>query len=220
MPITVRNLFACAEITSFNSVLWGEKVKFDSPGVYIIAVSDNADDCTNPFPEAPIDENKIAGWIERDPELTIEGVSPTIEALSQRLSEFWIPDETVLYIGKATRLKERLRKFYRHDIGSEKDRHRGGHWLKTLGILEKLNVYYAMTDTFDSPPEKIEQALLQAFSAQVSEKSSNLDSIGRTVGDTEVFPMPFANREMDSNGKKRKNHGIKGRRIIHRNKKK
>lgn len=139
--------------------------------------------------------------------------------MSQRLSEFWIPDETVLYIGKATHLKKRLGQFYRNDIGSKKDTHRGGHWLKTLGILEQLYVYFASTENINPRPEEVEQALLQAFSDRISAKSRNPARIGRTVGTTELFPMPFANREMNSGGKKRKDHGIKGRRINHKKKK-
>ena len=220
MPITVKNLFAQANITTFSSVRWGERIQCNSSGVYIVAVSDDADKCLNPFEEAPIDKARVAGWIARVPDLKIDGGPPTVETLSQRLSEFWIPDETVLYIGKATRLKERLRKFYRHDIGSEKDRHRGGEWLKTLDILHALNVFYASTDEIDSTPETMEQALLQAFSEQVSANSRKLGRIGmtvnrkvnRTAGAAELFPMPFANREMNSGGKKRKDHGIKGRR--------
>lgn len=207
MPVCVKELYRILSIYSFESVRWEINVECDSQGVYMVAISEDAEKCVNPYEKAPINTARIAEWISRVPDMRIDGNLPTIETLSQRLSEFWIPDETILYIGKSKKLGERLKQFYRHKLGN-KAPHKGGVWLKTLDVLDDLHIYYAPTDEHDMTPEHIEQALLRQFMKRVSQNSRSIGRIGLTKGTDELFPIPFANRYVDFSGRHVKDHGI------------
>lgn len=63
-------------------------------------------------PPPPLDFPKLARWIDRVPSLALDGAKTTPEPLKERLSGFWLPDEVILYIGKATTLRSRVRGYY------------------------------------------------------------------------------------------------------------
>ena len=71
---------------------FGTRVRSDRPGVYLIELP-------APAATAPIDFNAVGRWIERVPALTLDGVQPTGRDLAARLHRFWLPAQTVLYIG-------------------------------------------------------------------------------------------------------------------------
>ena len=113
-------------------------------GIYIIK-------CPSPLPHAPLEDKLIETWItgaglfECD-KLTLENSSLKYMVTSVRsyLDSFWIPSETVLYIGKASNsntIGKRLNAFWHHELG-RKGPHRGGHWLKTLSNLNDLDVFW------------------------------------------------------------------------------
>jgi hypothetical protein len=49
---------------------------------------------------APLDTASIEAWLARVLTLRVDGSRPTVEVLSERLASFWIPGETVVYIGQ------------------------------------------------------------------------------------------------------------------------
>ena len=68
----------------------------------------------------------------------------SVLTLKDRLDKFWLPDENILYIGKTDcvgGLKKRIGQYYSTEIGERKP-HAGGHWIKTLNILNELFVHY------------------------------------------------------------------------------
>lgn len=122
---------------------WGSRVPCDAPGVYVIETPEL-------FARAPLDHAAIAGWLARVPTLRLDGVHPTAEQLADRLGAFWIAGETVVYVGLAgTSIAKRVRQFYRTALGDPRP-HAGGHWLKTLAVLDRLHVWWAETGDPDA----------------------------------------------------------------------
>ncbi len=55
-------------------------------------------------PTAPIELTRIGKWVERVPELRLDGERPTSKAVAARLAAFWLPSQPVLYIGASETL--------------------------------------------------------------------------------------------------------------------
>ena len=161
--------------------IWGSRVPRDGPGVYVIETPE-------PFARAPLDEATIAGWLARVATLRVDGVRRTAAELADRLGAFWIDGETVVYVGLAgTSVAKRVGQFYRTPLGDPRP-HAGGHWLKTLAILDRLHVWCAET----ADPDAAEASLFAAFAERHG---------GELV-------LPFAN--LEGAGRARKAHGITG----------
>ena len=173
---------------------FGTRVRSDRPGVYIIELP-------APLAAAPIDFNAVGRWIERVPSLTLDGVRPTGRDLAARLHRFWLPAQTVLYVGMSgASVGARVGAFVRTPLGDRRP-HAGGYWLKTLTGLERLRVWWAETDA----AEEYEDALLGAFAAAVPA------DVAEQLHDPEVV-LPFAN--LQTADKIRKRHGIAGALLI------
>jgi transcription elongation factor GreA len=146
--------------------------------------------------EVPVDRTALRGWIERVPSLELDGHRPTPHELAARLGAFWLPQESVVYIGRTTAsLAGRLAAFYRTPLGDPRP-HAGGHWLKTLSVLDRLLIWWAETDA----PEEYEDALLTAF-------GSGIDAAALGLYDPSLV-LPFANLQTALGV--RKQHGISG----------
>ena len=132
------------------------------------------------------------------PSLRLDRARPDVAELADMLARFWLPDETVLYIGKAgTSLRSRVGQLYRHVLGEPKP-HCGGSWMKATSVLTTCTVFWACTKT----PEDDETVLLREFMARVSDDSR------RSLQDPEL-PLPFANLEFRFDGTKLlKKHGL------------
>lgn len=197
MPSTIASLFKESGLELSGQVNWGEKVKDDCPGVYIVSVAEYPGSWVNPYHQAPIDQSRLSAWIKKADTMKIDGCRPTVEKLHERLSGFWLPDETILHIGKAgNSIRRRVGQYYQTGLGDAKP-HAGGHWLKTLSILDSLVVYWATAED----AEAMESNLLAAFIRNTSfEAKVSLFS--------REFPLPFANLEYPHGNRKR--HGISG----------
>lgn len=182
-------LLASVDLTPDGTVTWGERIPSILPGVYVI-------ETPAPLPEAPLDSRAIAAWITRVPNLRLDGRRPTPDQLADRLREFWIPDEPIIYIGLAgTNLRTRVGQFYRTPLGNRAP-HAGGHWLKTLTGLAAFRISWAETDD----PSRMEDELLVAFADRLSAAAR------ARLPDGPV--LPFAN--LETAAKTRKIHGISG----------
>jgi hypothetical protein len=110
---------------------------------------------------------------------------------------YWLPDESIIYIGKATTLGPRLGQYYSTPLGDKRP-HAGGHWIKTLSNLNALTVHYSEIEE-GHDPEQLERRMLVSFSKNVSAQSKALHP-------QPTLAIPFANLEIKGVG--RRNHGI------------
>ncbi len=171
-------------------VTFGTPVRSNKPGVYVVELA-------APLAAAPVDFNVVGRWLERVPTLTLDGARPTGRDLSARLHAFWLPDQTVLYVGLSNvSIGSRVGAFVRTPLGDRKP-YAGGYWLKTLTDLDRLRVWWAETDA----AEEYEDALLEAFAAAVPAE------VAATLHDPTVI-LPFANLQRAD--RVRKSHGLAG----------
>ncbi|TVQ82260.1 MAG: GIY-YIG nuclease family protein, partial [Phycisphaeraceae bacterium] len=147
---------------------WGVPVASTRPGIYIISLCPGPDSLAA-LPSAPIDLTLIERWIGRVPRMVLDRQRPTISVLAEYLRSFWLPDEPILYIGTATSLRSRLNQFVNHTLG-DRAPHKGGHWLKTLNILDELHIHYAVATSPDHALD-LESRAIRLFSEHVSDAS-------------------------------------------------
>lgn len=192
---SVSELFAAADVSHSGVVRWGSSVPASRPGVYCIA--------TTADPHAVIDNTThyrpsteaLECLLKARQHLSIQGVPATPEALAERLGHFWIPNQPVLYIGKAgTSLRSRVGQYYSTKLGARTP-HSGGWWLKTLDALDELYVHFAVCPD----PGIVEQLMLKTFAERITE------DVRRCLLDTERI-APFANVETELRQYKR--HGL------------
>lgn len=130
---------------------WGAPVASRAPGIFLVELPGGAD-------AAPLDLLALRRWIDRVPLLTLDGERPTPQVLQRRLAADWVPGQPVLFVGRAAKgIGARLAAIYATNLGDAKPTS-AGHWLKTLGNLGELRVWWAETDAH----EEYEDAVLQA----------------------------------------------------------
>ncbi len=179
--VTPLELLRSLGLLPDGPILFGQPVLSQGPGVYVI-------EWPSPETRAPIEHHHLRAWLERVETLRVDGERPTPHELAARLGRYWLPEQTIVYIGQTTRsLRRRLAEFAATPLG-ERRPHAGGYWLKTLRGLEKARVWWAETDA----PEEYEDALLEAFGAAVGEPGT----------------LPFANLTSLATGQRA--HGITG----------
>jgi transcription elongation factor GreA len=141
-------------------VVWGRPgrpVPARGPGVFVVEL-------TAPSARAPIELTRVGKWIERVPTLTLDGERPTSKALAARLAAFWLPSQTVLYVGAtSTSVGGRVAAMQRTALGDRRP-HSGGHWLETLQASTSMRVWWTETEAV----EEYEDGLLSAFAGSVS----------------------------------------------------
>lgn len=144
------------------------------------------------------DDQQIKLWIGKLSKFQVDGNLATLTNIKNRLDDFWLPDESILYIGKApTRKSEsgiskRVSEYFTTIIGNNGP-HSGGQWIKALKDLNTFTVYYAACDK----PGEVEHKMLEFFMSNVSTTTlANLYD--------KQLPVPFANIKFTGN----KNHRI------------
>ena len=169
---------------------WGRPIPGRSPGVFLVELP-------APLPTAPIELTRVGKWLEHVPGLLLDGARPTSRALSARLASFWLPSQTVLYVGATpATISGRLAAMGRTTLGDRRP-YAGGHWLMTLRALPSTRVWWAATEAV----EEYEDALLAAFAESVD--------AGERAGlrDPDVV-LPFANLRRPTG--ERKASGLSG----------
>ncbi len=199
MPITVSELFKTAGLQIDGKIAWGELPKEERSGIYVVALSGEPNSLIT-LDAIPVSLTTIAEWINRASLMRIDNQAPTVETISNRLGEFWLSDETILYIAQTNRsLRVRIRELYYQVLGG-RSRHCGGHWLKALENLKDLSFYYSI---IERDQRKVEDIMLKIFHEAASSKSNE---------NSYKVLMPFANRQapaIEPNRKYyRKQHGI------------
>ena len=155
---TAASLLRSVGLMADGPAVWGRPVPAQGPGVFVIELP-------AALPSAPIELSRVGKWIERVDSLRLDGERPVSKALAARLGAYWLPSQTVLYIGSSeTSVGRRVAAIVRTELGDRRPA-AGGHWLKTLRSLEGVKVWWAAT----AATEEYEDALLAAFAAGVPE---------------------------------------------------
>jgi hypothetical protein len=191
-PLGAAELIRSVGLRADGPVTWGRPVPSAGPGVYLV-------EWPEPLEAAPVELTLVGKWLERLPAMRLDGVRPTSREVAARLHAFWLPGQTVVYLGMTPlSIGGRVGAFYRTPLGDRKP-HAGGHWLKTLRRLDRARIWWAET----TAAEEYEDALLSAFAETVDPSP---DAVPR-LADRSVI-LPFANLQTATGV--RKAHGITG----------
>ena len=154
---------------------WGRSIIASGPGVFAVELA-------APLPAAPIELTRVGKWLERVDGLRLDGARPTSRSLAARLAAFWLPSQTVLFVGSSDRsIARRVAAMAATELGDRRP-NPAGHWLHTLRGLDGLRIWWAPTDA----TEEYEDAVLEAFAAGVP------DAERAALPDRDVV-LPFAN---------------------------
>ena len=156
-------------------VVWGRPLGSRTGGIFVVELPE-------PKPSAPIELTLVGKWLERVPDLRLDGEHPTSKALAARLAAFWLPSTTVLYVGATDGSIGGRVEAIRNTLLGDRRPHSGGHWLHTLRGLERARIWWAPTEA----AEEYEDAILDAFAATIpaAERAA--------LPDTKLV-LPFAN---------------------------
>lgn len=202
MPTTVQELFNEFNIINFHKVKWGTLFSENKQGVYIVSTSNSPNEHLGISDKPIFNEQQIQFWIDKLPNFQVDNSPATLTRVKKRLTDFWFPDESILYIGKASTRKsgsgisKRLREYFTTVIG-DGGPHSGGQWIKSLKSLDGLIIYYGVCDK----PDEVERQMLEFFMRNVSR--TTLEKLY-----DKQLPIPFANIQLRGN----KSHGLKNQR--------
>ena len=135
---------------------WGRPVRHQAPGIYVVELS-------QPVPSAPLDLSAIGKWLERVPDLRLDGARPVSKELQLRLNRFWLPSQPIVFIGSSPGSVSGRIAAVAKTVPGERKPASSGFWLHFLRNPGDMRVWWAATDA----PEEYEDALLDAFAAGV-----------------------------------------------------
>jgi transcription elongation factor GreA len=187
---SAADLIRTVGLLADGPVRWGQRVPARGPGIYLVELG-------APLPTAPLELALVGKWLERLPDLRMDGKHPTSRALEARLASLWWPDATVLYIGATERsIGGRAAALVAH-VPGERQPHADGQWLHLLRGIDRLGVrlWWAETDA----PEEYLDAVLDAFGDGRTPPS------GRPEG---ALALPWANTRRPTG--ERQAHGLTG----------
>lgn len=171
MPSSVRRLFAAVDLEPEGCVPWRSPLPEKRSGIYVVSLTSNARSVSGGLPRCPVNKAALDEFLRICPALTLDGNRPTRSRLGSRLGAYWLPDETVLYIGLAgTSLRERVRSYYVTPLGASKP-HKGGWWLKTLANLDRLYVHYAASENVKNDETRCSEPSRHACRGARAERS-------------------------------------------------
>ncbi len=170
-PRSAVTLLRSLDLMPDGPTRWGEPVRSRAPGVLLVEIAGRLD-------EAPIDITAVKRWVDRVPGLRLDGERPTPTQLATRLASFWLPQQTVLYVGRTGKsLGARAASLFGTPLGDRKP-HSGGHWLWTIARRGELRIWWAETDA----PEEHEDALFEAIAGDLdTDVSSRLLALGSVL---------------------------------------
>ncbi|HEX2551791.1 MAG TPA: hypothetical protein VHK64_09380, partial [Nocardioidaceae bacterium] len=169
---------------------WGERVPAKGPGLYVVELGAAID-------HAPLELTKVGKWLERLPELRLDGAHPTSKALGGRIASFWWPDSPVLYAGATDRsVGGRVAALIAHVIG-DRQPHSDGQWLHLLPSLDRFGARIWWADT--KAPEEYLDAFFDAFAEGRK---------GRPDRPADALALPWANTRRPTG--ERQAHGLTG----------
>ena len=175
MPTDPGALFRAVGLTPDGPARWGAPVRVAGAGVFVVEWPTSTD-------RAPVDISAVGTWLARVETLRVDGERPTGKGLAARLSAWWLPGETVVYVGSAKALGRRVEALAATPLGDARP-NPAGQWLKALRGFEGTRFWWAATDA----AEEYEDALLEAFAAGVPA------AVAAALPDASLV-LPFANR--------------------------
>jgi hypothetical protein len=203
MTTTVGQLFRKFDLLDLKQVKWGTNFKEKDQGIYVVSTSNKPDQHLGITDRPIFDDQQIELWIDKLPHFQVDGIPATLTNVKSRLTSFWFPDESIIYIGKAPKrsdengISKRVCEYFSTTIGNGGP-HSGGQWIKTLKNLDTFTVYYSPCDK----PGEIENKMLDYFMSNVSKST-----LARLYDNQ--LPIPFANIKFTGN----KKHGLKNQRL-------
>ena len=151
-PLNGHDLLRALDLPIEGPILWGRPVVPSGAGVYIVELP-------APQSKVSIDPAAIRQWLERVPELRLDGKRPTVAELQTRLASFWLPNQVILFIGSNPKsVGARLSAMYKTPLGERRPQP-SGYWLKTLRDLSRARIWWSPT----KEGELWEEALLDSF---------------------------------------------------------
>ena len=91
-PMGAAELLRSVGLMADGPVTWGRPVPSAGPGIYIV-------EWPEPLESAPVELTLVGKWLERLPAMRLDGARPTSREVAARLHGFWLPNQTILYIG-------------------------------------------------------------------------------------------------------------------------
>jgi len=168
-------LLRAVDLMGDGPVIWGRPVATRGPGVFVVELPSTRS-------TAPLELTRIGKWLERVPDLRLDGERPTSKALAARMAAFWLPSTRVVYIGATDgSIAGRVEAMVHTGLG-ERRPHPGAHWLQALIGLEQARIWWAPTPAV----EEYEDALLGAFAATIP-------AADRAALHDATVVIPFAN---------------------------
>jgi len=137
---------------------WDRPMPTVGAGVFVVELA-------APVPTAPLELTRVGKWLERVPELRLDGERPTSKGLAARLAAFWLPSQPVLYVGSSTTSVSRKVAAIRETTLGDRRPTSAGYWLATLRLPAGARVWWAAT----TATEEYEDAVLSAFADGVSD---------------------------------------------------
>ena len=172
---TAAGLLRAVGLLADGPVVWGRPVPPAGAGVFIVEMA-------SPVSSAPLELTRIGKWLERMEGLRLDGSRPTSRALAARLAAFWMPSESVIYIGSsATSVSRRVAAMIATPLGDRRPSS-AGHWLHALAMPAGTRIWWTATTAV----EEYEDALFTAFAERVPEADR------AALPDPEIV-LPFAN---------------------------
>ncbi len=168
-------LFRAVGLTPDGPARWGAPIRVAGAGVFVVEWPTSTD-------RAPVDISAVGTWLARVETLRVDGERPTGKGLAARLAAWWLPGETVVYVGSAKALGRRVAALAATPLGDARP-NPAGQWLKALRGFEGTRFWWAATDA----AEEYEDALLEAFAAGVPAE------VAGVLPDASLV-LPFANR--------------------------
>jgi hypothetical protein len=168
-------LFRAVGLTPDGPARWGAPVRVAGAGVFVVEWPALAE-------RAPVDISAVGTWLARVETLRVDGERPTGKGLAARLAAWWLPGETIVYVGSAKALGRRIEALAATPLGDARP-NPAGQWLKALRGFEGARIWWAATDA----AEEYEDALLESFAASVPA------AVAAALPDASLV-LPFANR--------------------------
>jgi transcription elongation factor GreA len=173
--LSAGDLFRSVGLLADGPVVWGRPVPARSGGIFVVELAE-------PRATAPIELTRIGKWLERVPDLRLDGARPTSRSLAARLAAFWLPSARIVYVGSTEgSIGGRVEALLHTPLGDRRP-HSGGHWLHTLTGIERTRIWWARTDAV----EEYEDAILGAFAESIPEAE-------RAALPDRIVVLPFAN---------------------------
>jgi transcription elongation factor GreA len=167
---------------------WGRPLRYDGPGVFLVELP-------SPTPSPSMDLSLVGKWLERVPELRLDGTRPTSRDLVERLRSFWLPSQQVLLIGSTDRsVGGRLAAMAKTVPGDRKPAWTG-LWLHFLRNAPELRVWWATTGDAESTA-LAELELLEVFAKGVPADEAAAMRAGSAVLPWAVLQTHDAGRKL------------------------